>query len=82
VPLFAPEELALALNILKQKPKSLLEECRLLRCGAVWIMCEPTFRRNVSLSSLGLKNPRAKNQVEQAAADLLKLVLRSRIFQS
>jgi hypothetical protein len=29
------------------------EECRLLGCGAAWILCEPTFRRNVSPPSSG-----------------------------
>jgi hypothetical protein len=29
------------------------EECRLLGCGAVYILCEPTFRRNVSPPSCG-----------------------------
>jgi hypothetical protein len=29
------------------------EECRVLRCGTVWILKEPTFRRSVSLPSSG-----------------------------
>jgi hypothetical protein len=29
------------------------EECRLLGCGAVYILCEPKFRRNVSPPSSG-----------------------------
>jgi hypothetical protein len=29
------------------------KECRLLGCGAVQILCEPTFRMNVSLPSSG-----------------------------
>jgi hypothetical protein len=29
------------------------EECRFLECGAVYFLCEPTFRRNVSPSSSG-----------------------------
>jgi hypothetical protein len=33
------------------------EECCLLGCGAVEIMCEPTFQRNMSPPSSGLKNP-------------------------
>jgi hypothetical protein len=44
------------------------EECRLLGCGAVWSLCEPTFRRNVSPPSSGLKTPWARNQLEQVAA--------------
>jgi hypothetical protein len=30
-----------------------LEECRLLGCGTVQILCEPTFRRSVSPPSSG-----------------------------
>jgi hypothetical protein len=39
----------------------------LLGCGAVYILCDPTFRRNVSLTSLGCSH-------------LLTLVPRSRII--
>jgi hypothetical protein len=28
------------------------EECRLLGCGAVWILCKPTFLRNVGLHKI------------------------------
>jgi hypothetical protein len=31
------------------------EECRLLRCDAVWVLPETTIRRNVSPPSLGWK---------------------------
>jgi hypothetical protein len=45
------------------------EECRLLGCGPVWILCVSTFRRNVSLPSSGQKNPRGRYQLEQVASD-------------
>jgi hypothetical protein len=32
-------------------------------------LCEPIFLRNVSPPSSGQKNPRARNQLEQVAAD-------------
>jgi hypothetical protein len=50
----------------------------------VLILCESTFQRNVWPPSSGQKNPRARNQCEQVAADcyvcshLLRLVPRSR----
>jgi hypothetical protein len=44
------------------------EECRLLGCGVVLILYEATFRRNLSPPSSELKNPRARNQLEQVAA--------------
>jgi hypothetical protein len=31
------------------------EECRLLRCGAMWLLLESTFRRNISPPSSGWK---------------------------
>jgi hypothetical protein len=66
--------------------KCKFEEFRLLGCGAMYILCEPTFRRKVSSPSSGYKNPRARNQHEQVATDyavcshLLMLVPRSLIF--
>jgi hypothetical protein len=34
----------------------------------VWILCDPTFRKNVSSPSSGYKNPRARDYREQVAA--------------
>jgi hypothetical protein len=45
------------------------EECRFLGCGAVYILCEPTFRRNISPPSSGYKNLRTRNQRELVATD-------------
>jgi hypothetical protein len=39
------------------------EECRLLICDAVWLVHQPTFRRNVSPISSVRKNQRAWNEV-------------------
>jgi hypothetical protein len=39
---------------------SFLEESRLLGCGAVLILCEPTFRKDIWSPSSGSKNPRAR----------------------
>jgi hypothetical protein len=44
------------------------EACRLLGCGAVWILCEPTFRSNISPPSADCSH-------------LLTLVPCSQIFQ-
>jgi hypothetical protein len=41
------------------------EECRLLECGAVSILCEPMFRRNISPPSSGQKNPRERKSVSR-----------------
>jgi hypothetical protein len=39
------------------------EECRPLGCGAVWVLWELTFRKNVSLPFSGWKNQRARSNV-------------------
>jgi hypothetical protein len=56
----------------------LFEECGLLGCVAVWILCKPTFRKDVSPPSSGQKNPRTRNQ-RAIYSHLLTLVPRSRI---
>jgi hypothetical protein len=33
-----------------------IEECRLLGCGVVYILCKPTFRRNVSPPSAATRS--------------------------
>jgi hypothetical protein len=49
------------------------EECGLLACYTVWLLWEPTFRRNVSPPSSGWKESAARNNVNsncQYAANL------------
>jgi hypothetical protein len=41
------------------------EERSVLGCGAVYILCEPTFRRKVSPEYSGYHNPLAMNRREQ-----------------
>jgi hypothetical protein len=40
---------------------SIHEECRLLGCGAEWVLLVPTFRRNMPLRFQGTNSERARN---------------------